>query len=72
MLEHMVGIPENKIHNAHGSFKKGHCISCKKEYSLEWMKEEISAHEFLKCNNEMSSQILFSLARHYLKIFSMI
>ena len=55
MLEHMVGIPENKIHNAHGSFKKGHCISCKKEYSLEWMKEEISAHEFLKCNNENCS-----------------
>ena len=51
MLEHMVGIPEDKIRNAHGSFKMGHCISCKKEYSLEWMKQEIAAHEFLKCNN---------------------
>jgi NAD-dependent deacetylase sirtuin 2 len=52
MLEHMIGVPEEKIHNAHGSFKKGHCISCKKEYSLKWMKDEISAHEFLKCNNK--------------------
>ena len=51
----MIGVPEEKIHNAHGSFKKGHCISCKKEYSLEWMKDEISAHEFLKCNNETCS-----------------
>jgi NAD-dependent SIR2 family protein deacetylase len=37
-LEIVAKIPDEKLINAHGSFKKGHCLSCNKEYSLEWMK----------------------------------
>lgn len=37
-LERVAGIPEEKIVEAHGSFHQGHCLECKKEYSLEWMK----------------------------------
>lgn len=37
-LESVADIPEDKVINAHGSFKIGHCLACRKEYSFEWMK----------------------------------
>ena len=36
-LEKITGISESLIVNAHGSYNKGHCIICNKEYSFEWM-----------------------------------
>ena len=41
-LESIANIPDDKIVNAHGSFKKGHCLNCKQEYSFEWMKSKHS------------------------------
>ncbi|KAB0799788.1 hypothetical protein PPYR_07668 [Photinus pyralis] len=40
-LERVAGIPEEKLVEAHGTFHRGHCLECKKEYSLSWMKEKI-------------------------------
>lgn len=37
-LESVANIPQEKLVNAHGSFQKGHCLSCNKEYSLDWMR----------------------------------
>lgn len=34
---------------AHGSFKTGHCLTCKAEYSFDWIKKNIHDKEFLKC-----------------------
>jgi NAD-dependent SIR2 family protein deacetylase len=39
-LENIAKIPSDKIINAHGSFNKGRCLSCKKEYSFEWMQSK--------------------------------
>jgi len=49
MLERVAGLPDDKIVEAHGSFHKGHCLKCNKEYSQGWMKEEIFADKVPTC-----------------------
>lgn len=39
-LETVASIPEDKLITAHGSFSKGHCLSCQKEYDLKWMQSK--------------------------------
>lgn len=50
-LERVVGIPDDKLVEAHGTFYTGHCLQCRKEYPLEWMKEIIFKDEIPKCEN---------------------
>lgn len=40
-LEHIGGVPEEKIIEAHGTFHKNHCVNCQKEYSLDWLKNQL-------------------------------
>ncbi|KAJ3655801.1 hypothetical protein Zmor_014914 [Zophobas morio] len=51
-LERVAGIPDDKIVEAHGTFYTGHCIKCRKEYTLEWMKERIFKDEVPECVEE--------------------
>jgi len=44
-LEHLAGVPEDKIIEAHGSFQNSYCTSCKKTYELKWLKTEIFSPE---------------------------
>lgn len=37
-LERIAGIPDEKLVEAHGTFYSNHCLVCRKEYSMEWMK----------------------------------
>ena len=37
-LERVAGLPGEKIVEAHGTFHTSHCLKCKNEYSLQWMK----------------------------------
>lgn len=37
-LERVAGVKEDKVVEAHGTFYTSHCMRCRKEYSLEWMK----------------------------------
>lgn len=48
-LEHVAGIPSEKLVEAHGTFHTNHCISCRKEYSMEWAKEQIFADNVPTC-----------------------
>ena len=50
-LELLAGVPEDKIVEAHGSFKSGYCTRCKAVYNLRWLKEQIfqGAEEVPKC-----------------------
>ncbi|KAF5270206.1 hypothetical protein FQA39_LY08420 [Lamprigera yunnana] len=48
-LERVAGIPEEKLIEAHGTFNQGHCLKCKKEYSLKWMEEIIFKDEVPTC-----------------------
>ncbi|KAK6621550.1 hypothetical protein RUM44_001357 [Polyplax serrata] len=50
-LEKVAGIPGSKIVEAHGTFFTSHCLSCKKEYSLEWMKEKIFSDDIPHCED---------------------
>ena len=34
-LEFKAGLPEEKLIEAHGSFRTAHCIKCKKEHSVD-------------------------------------
>ncbi|CAH2045814.1 unnamed protein product, partial [Iphiclides podalirius] len=50
-LERVAGLPEEKIVEAHGTFYTSHCLDCKKEYSLDYVKEIIFRDEIPICTN---------------------
>jgi len=54
-LEYLAGVPEEKIIEAHGSFKKSFCTKCKKNYELGWFKNEIFSPE---TNDEVPKCVL--------------
>ncbi|KAG8232887.1 hypothetical protein J437_LFUL004757 [Ladona fulva] len=60
-LERVAGIPEEKLVEAHGTFYTSHCLICRKEYSLEWMKEQIFADNVptCSCNGVVKPDIVF-------------
>ena len=40
-LENLGGVPDEKIIEAHGTFKEAYCQSCHANYDLAWLKNEI-------------------------------
>lgn len=61
-LEHISGIPSEKLVEAHGTFHTNHCIGCRREYSMEWVKEQIFADNVptcTKCNGIVKPDIVF-------------
>lgn len=50
-LERIAGMPAEKLVEAHGTFFTNHCIDCRKEYSMEWVKEEIFADRVPTCGS---------------------
>lgn len=61
-LEHIAGIPSEKLVEAHGTFHTNHCINCQHEYSMDWMKEKIFADNVptcTKCNGIVKPDIVF-------------
>ncbi|KAL7980755.1 hypothetical protein Chor_001909 [Crotalus horridus] len=63
-LERVAGLDPEHLVEAHGTFYTSHCISstCKKPYSLEWMKEKIFASltpRCEKCQNIVKPDIVF-------------
>lgn len=63
-LEYLAGLPDEKIVTAHGSHRTSKCMSCRKNYSLEWMKEKLD-DETCKvplcdnCNGVVKPDIVF-------------
>ncbi|KDR06661.1 NAD-dependent protein deacetylase sirtuin-2 [Zootermopsis nevadensis] len=61
-LERVAGLPAEKIVEAHGTFHTSHCLECKQEYEIEWMKEQIfsdSVPTCEKCNGVVKPDIVF-------------
>lgn len=61
-LERVAGIPPEKIVEAHGTFFNSHCLKCRKEYDLEFMKEIIFKDEIpycLDCKGVVKPDIVF-------------
>ncbi|XP_055906614.1 NAD-dependent protein deacetylase Sirt2 [Eupeodes corollae] len=61
-LERIAGIPESKLVEAHGTFYTSHCLGCRKEHSMEWMKDQIFADNVptcSKCNHVVKPDIVF-------------
>ncbi|KAM3962494.1 NAD-dependent deacetylase sirtuin 2 homolog [Aphomia sociella] len=48
-LERGACIPEDKIVEAHGTFYTSHCLECRKQYGLEFVKERIFADQIPIC-----------------------
>lgn len=48
-LERVAGIPQEKLVEAHGSFHTAHCLDCVKEYSHEWVRDEVFADKIPTC-----------------------
>ncbi|XP_062596966.1 NAD-dependent protein deacetylase sirtuin-2-like isoform X1 [Saccostrea cucullata] len=53
-LESVAGIDADKMVEAHGSFRLGHCLQCNAEYTQDWMKGKILGEELEipKCEKE--------------------
>lgn len=49
-LEVVCGIPEEKLVFAHGSFATAHCVSCKKEFTKEFVRDEAFEERIPKCD----------------------
>jgi len=72
-LHQMAG--SKTVIEVHGGFTTGHCVTCQKEYKLEWMKKELLLKGELKCSCEgwVKPDIIFfsepvmgmRLAKHY-------
>lgn len=61
-LEHIAGIPGEKMVEAHGTFATNHCLRCRTAYSMEWVKDRIFADEVpkcTKCNGVVKPDIVF-------------
>ncbi|KAI5740977.1 hypothetical protein M8J76_009185 [Diaphorina citri] len=61
-LERIAGLPDDKLVEAHGSFHTSHCLTCRKDYSVAWMKERIFAEVIPtceKCNGLVKPDIVF-------------
>lgn len=50
-LERVAGLEGEDLIEAHGTFHTSHCVSflCRKEYSMEWMKDKLFAEDIPKC-----------------------
>ncbi|XP_023667988.1 NAD-dependent protein deacetylase sirtuin-2 [Paramormyrops kingsleyae] len=63
-LERAAGLQEEDLVEAHGTFYTSHCVSflCRKEYTLDWMKEKIFSEQVPKCekcNDLVKPDIVF-------------
>eukprot|EP01080_Neovahlkampfia_damariscottae_P003948 gene3948-7158_t len=50
-LERIVGVDEDLIVEAHGTFSAAHCVECKLNYSEDHFKSNIFSNKFPLCNN---------------------
>ncbi|KAF4076691.1 hypothetical protein AMELA_G00217990 [Ameiurus melas] len=63
-LERVAGLEGEDLIEAHGTFHTSHCVSflCRKEYTMEWMKDKIFADDTPKCetcNSLVKPDIVF-------------
>ncbi|CAH1791803.1 unnamed protein product [Owenia fusiformis] len=57
-LERETGLSSEKIIECHGTFQTSHCLQCRREYSKEWMKEQVFSDQIPKCTVEGCSGIV--------------
>ncbi|XP_056330250.1 NAD-dependent protein deacetylase sirtuin-2 [Danio aesculapii] len=52
-LERVAGLEGEDLIEAHGTFHTSHCVSflCRKEYTMDWMKNQIFSEEIPKCES---------------------
>ncbi|XP_016108395.1 NAD-dependent protein deacetylase sirtuin-2 isoform X1 [Sinocyclocheilus grahami] len=52
-LERVAGLEGEDLIEAHGTFHTSHCVSflCRKEYSMDWMKNQIFSEDIPKCDS---------------------
>eukprot|EP01100_Stratorugosa_tubuloviscum_P000085 TRINITY_DN1019_c0_g2_i1.p1 TRINITY_DN1019_c0_g2~~TRINITY_DN1019_c0_g2_i1.p1 ORF type:complete len:349 (+),score=170.68 TRINITY_DN1019_c0_g2_i1:63-1109(+) len=62
-LERIAELPDDKIIEAHGSFGTAHCIKCKEEYSMQYVKDIIFSDQLIpkctKCDHFIKPDIVF-------------
>lgn len=61
-LERIAGIDDEKLVEAHGTFYTNHCIDCNKDYTMEWVREEILKENVptcTECNGIVKPDIVF-------------
>lgn len=61
-LERIAGIPPEMLVEAHGTFHTNHCIDCRKEFPMNWVKEQIfddNVPTCTSCNGIVKPDIVF-------------
>lgn len=61
-LERIAGIETDKLVECHGTFHTNHCVDCSKEYSAEWVKDQIFSDNVptcTDCNGIVKPDIVF-------------
>ena len=58
------GVPDDKIIEAHGTFKEAYCQKCQEMYDLKWLKDAIFKNDdnvptCLKCQGVVRPNIVF-------------
>uniref|UniRef100_A0A914HJT4 Deacetylase sirtuin-type domain-containing protein n=1 Tax=Globodera rostochiensis TaxID=31243 RepID=A0A914HJT4_GLORO len=48
-LEYEAGVKDEKVVTAHGSYRTGTCLSCKKKYSQQWLRAQVNATKVPHC-----------------------
>jgi len=48
-LEWKVGLPDEMLIEAHGGFRSAHCIKCKKEFTVDFIRENMSKDIIPRC-----------------------
>jgi len=48
-LEHVAGIPADRIVEAHGTFSTSHCTVCNEKYDLDWMQKKVATSLVPRC-----------------------
>ncbi|KAK5928972.1 hypothetical protein CgunFtcFv8_010246 [Champsocephalus gunnari] len=49
-LERVAGLEGEDLIEAHGTFFTSHCVSCSKEFNLDWMRDQIFSDDVPRCD----------------------
>jgi len=49
-LEHVAGLPTDKVVAAHGNFDSAHCIACGEEHDVEYVRKAVMGGEICRCS----------------------
>jgi len=57
-LEYLAGLPDDKVFQCHGGFRASHCIKCRHEHSVDYVKDAVFADKVPRCERNGCSGLV--------------